>query len=69
MSGSVMWLTIVGKSKDGAVIHVVPEDDIYEHILDGECWCSPAVDVEHMVITHNSADGREDFETGRRKPS
>ena len=65
-----MWVTISGWSNDGHyVTHVVPDEDLYEHILSPQCWCCPGLDMEHMVATHNSADKREDFETGIRKPS
>jgi hypothetical protein len=65
-----MWLTISGISKDGhEVTHVVPDEDLYEHTLSPFCWCSPSLDMEHMIATHNSADKREEFETGKRKPS
>jgi hypothetical protein len=65
-----MWVTISGWSGDGHyVTHVVPDEDLYEHILSPHCWCCPNLDMEHMVATHNSADKREDFEAGIRKPS
>lgn len=49
--------------------HVVPSDDIKEHILKGKnCWCRPEMN-EDGVFIHNSADGREDFETGKRRLS
>jgi hypothetical protein len=48
------------------MIHVFPRDDLREHVTKGECcWCKPDVDEE--LIIHHAADGREDFETGRRK--
>lgn len=51
------------------IYHVYPENDLKEHLLDGcKCWCNPEED-EDGVIVHNSMDGREDFETGKRKPS
>jgi hypothetical protein len=51
------------------VVHVIPMDDIRRHELTAECWCEPELDYEHMVAVHNSADGREKFETGERKVS
>ena len=51
-------------------IHVVPRNDIVDHWCSISCWCQPERDEEQEnVVIHNSADGREDFETGRRKPS
>lgn len=64
------WLTISGWVKEGfRATHVVPDDDLYDHILSPNCWCCPSLDMEYMVATHNSADRREEFETGQRKPS
>lgn len=54
----------------GKRTHVIPMNDIQEHICDvgTTCWCNPTVDEDGVVI-HNSADGREDFETGKRRVS
>lgn len=50
--------------------HCVPIDDLREHTLDdnGTCWCEPEHDEYYDLFIHNSADGREDYEEGRRKP-
>lgn len=49
-------------------IHVVPFADLHPHILSvSRCWCHPELDDEEGVVTHNSADGREGYETGARK--
>lgn len=48
-------------------IHVMPSDDLREHIMSLTCWCYPEDD--EGVIIHNALDGREDFETGKRLPS
>lgn len=46
--------------------HVYPIADTHEHVLEGDnCWCDPLIDG-HLII-HNSADHREDYETGIRK--
>lgn len=52
-------------------IHVYPTDDLREHVTDGRpCWCQPTPEVdEPSVIVHHSMDGRENYETGERKPS
>lgn len=54
-----------------SVLHVVPVNDLREHSLapDGHCWCNPRVECDGSVYVHNSADGREDYEEGRRKPN
>lgn len=51
-------------------LHVYPLDDLREHVIEGygeKCWCG--VRVDDGIVVHTSADGREDFETGKRKPS
>lgn len=50
--------------------HVVPCGDGTHHLLDdaGSCWCAPCYDPELRIFTHNSADGREDYERGTRLP-
>lgn len=53
----------------GNDVHVLPVGDIRQHTMSGECWCCPDnTDAENMY-THQSADRREDFETGQRKYS
>ena len=49
-------------SVDG--IHVVPLNDLREHILSAHCECEPNVEVAGAVLiyTHNSWDHREFFE-------
>jgi hypothetical protein len=48
--------------------HVYPVDDLREHLFDGlGCWCRPTED--EGLVTHNSMDLREQYETGERKPS
>jgi len=64
------WYIITGKSEvRGEVTHILPINDTREHTLRGDCWCEPRLDRETMIATHNSADGREQFELGERKPS
>jgi hypothetical protein len=55
-------------------IHVVPVDDLREHVESGrECWCQPRIETRdprtgeqypwgRAVIVHNSEDGREHVE-------
>jgi hypothetical protein len=51
------------------IYHIVPSDDLREHITDAgkTCWCHPVEDED--MIVHNSLDGREPFETGERRVS
>lgn len=64
------WEIVVGFAGGWHTIsHIIPVDDLKDHLLDCKCWCVPSLDEEDWVATHNSADGREDFESGVRKPS
>jgi len=47
--------------------HVIPLHDLHEHIPH-ECNCGCHMN-EDGVYVHHSWDGREDFETGKRKVS
>ena len=62
-----VWTNVL--QKNGLSTHVVPLDDIREHEQDASCWCAPRVNEELNLVTHNSADNREAFETQQRKPS
>ena len=62
-----VWTNIL--QKNGVSTHVVPLNDLREHTEDATCWCNPRVDEELNLDTHNSADNREAFETGERKPT
>jgi hypothetical protein len=55
---------------DDGIEHYVPLDDCREHIADPNCWCEPVyeVDEEGELYLHNSADGREAYQDGIRKP-
>jgi hypothetical protein len=60
------------QSSSSKVLHIMPLHDLREHIPLPECWCNPTVDEDvdtHTIYIHRSADGREDFEEGRRLPS
>ncbi len=57
---------------DSENVHVLPVDDLREHVETAQCWCNPKCSkVETFaggwgyVIVHNSADGRELAEPGR----
>lgn len=47
--------------------HIIPLDDLRDHIDSEDCWCGPQeVDDEcdEVVFVHNSMDGRERYESG-----
>jgi hypothetical protein len=48
------------------VYHVLPTNDLKPHVEKGlRCWCKPRIEQfenGNMVVTHNSADGREFYE-------
>lgn len=64
-----MWAVI--KHDDGHV-HIIPVNDIGEHVESPGCWCDPEIEwidedtglpfPNGALITHNSADHREDEE-------
>lgn len=43
---------------------VIPLHDVREHHYGFGCWCEPA--NTEGVIVHNSADGREEHELGKK---
>ena len=52
-------------------MQVMPINDTREHVDTKDCWCEPRLDpvAEVPTYVHNSADGREAFQRGERKPS
>jgi hypothetical protein len=46
--------------------HVVPVNDLREHVTDGDCWCNPTIDEEYFIVIHHSMDERETYEEGRK---
>ncbi len=63
------WAYIEHKSLN-EVGHVFPLNDLNDHILSIKCWCCPEEDEDSVgVWVHNSADGREKYETGELKRS
>lgn len=44
--------------------HVFPLNDFRLH-QDEDCWCGAKLDDENMLV-HKSADGREEYEQGRK---
>jgi len=45
-------------------IHVIPVDDLKEHVCSANCQCKPRIEVEgaNLIYIHNSWDGREYIE-------
>jgi hypothetical protein len=62
---------LIGFTSDAGnfVQHIVPVNDTYEHELMPSCWCKPKLDDADFTAIHHSADQREKFERGERKPS
>lgn len=66
----------VGDEAKEHTYHIYPLDDLKPHVIDGQpCPCNPLVEtisrggvITGWMITHNSFDGREAYETGQRKP-
>lgn len=58
------WMTY---APHNGIIHVMPINDDHEHEFSENCWCGAELD-DFNVMTHNSNDGREDYEDGIRKP-
>lgn len=57
---------------DENVLHVVPQNDLKDHVCNRmKCWCLPVLvdDEKCYIVVHNSMDGRENYETGERLPS
>ena len=51
---------------DSRFTHVVPVNDLREHVLRLDCWCHPKQDEEETsVVVHNAMDRREEYEQGR----
>lgn len=51
-------------------LHIIPVGDLRDHDMSPECWCCPEENPEVPNLwSHNSADGREAYERGERKPS
>ena len=65
------WTLLIAYGPEGVVgAHVVPIDDLREHVTTPDCWCKPTVDMVPSVDgdtplhSHNSADLREASEEG-----
>lgn len=50
--------------------HVWPMEDLREHVQSTRCWCRPTQDAQDLrVWVHRSMDGRELYESGKRRMS
>ena len=52
---------VCNREGDGQ-LHVVPVNDLRDHVTSVDCWCCPIDD--DGIIVHNSLDGREKYENG-----
>ncbi len=66
MTSNLGGWTLVTIPELGA--HIVPLNDTADH-MDENCPCNPKQETDINLWTHNSFDGREEFETGERIPS
>jgi len=58
---------LIFKGEDGNM-HVMPMNDLRDHIESFWCLCDPVMDTEHSdVIIHNAFDGREADEENAEK--
>ena len=48
--------------------HIIPLNDLRPHEPEMKCWCRPEINEDNVAV-HHSMDGREDFQSGARKPS
>lgn len=59
-------------SGEPVVYHVYPlgDDRAHDTTTRGACWCRPVIEdgTFYALVLHHSADGREQYETGARRP-
>ena len=65
------WLRVSLTDETGVMHHhVIPMDDLREHVESLSCWCGAIRDdVEPCVISHFAMDRREEYERGERQSS
>jgi hypothetical protein len=44
------------------IYHVIPINDLKDHLDNARCWCHPEVKDEGTLIVHYSLDAREFYE-------
>jgi hypothetical protein len=48
-------------------VHVIPNNDLREHVSSADCWCRPSQDEDEPLLwVHHSMDQRETYEQGRK---
>ena len=54
-------------SNQPEALHIVPINDLREHVASKDCWCKPTEDdqIEDVWI-HHAMDEREEYEEGRK---
>lgn len=51
-------------------MHVIPLNDLREHIPEPDCWCRPMPDEEEpLVFLHHAMDRRELYERDELLPA
>ena len=55
---------MTGENNKPIIIHVHPDNDEHEHVIDRsmKCWCEPTLlhlGTSGIRVSHHSADGRE----------
>jgi hypothetical protein len=70
-SFGLQWVVLeIDEPDNRHEVHIVPLNDSGEHEFVSACGCRPVQDDEDPEIwTHNSYDGREEFDSGERKLS
>ena len=54
-------------STNTEALHVVPINDLREHVASKDCWCKPTEDDKFDDIwIHHAMDRREEYEEGRK---
>ena len=65
-------MTVPRRVPEHHIVEVYPADDIGHHSIDtrGRCRCRPEIEEDGLdwIVIHQSFDGREDYETGKRRP-
>jgi len=60
--GRERWELVLAGARDGNR-HVLPVEDLREHVESRSCWCRPRTEflptLGVLLVTHNALDGRE----------
>jgi hypothetical protein len=55
------WELVIAGARDGNR-HVLPLDDLRDHVESAACWCGPRLERlanRAILVTHHALDGRE----------